>query len=243
MTASPAGSAVPAGTGGPSGAGGPSGTGGPSGARKPGRPPSRAELAERDRFAALTSASLGSVRSSAQTWRNGLAAFITLVTTGFVVVGRSVTTALSPGWRAAVTALVIGGLAVAVGGLWLAIAAEAGTDSRKWTLQGIREEYGTLAAYEIAVASRGARQLALGRVAVAVALVLLLAGVAAIWWAPTAAPSPAAYLRVSQGSRTWCGTLKSADRGSVRLAVAGQARAAAIPMARVSNLAVTAKCQ
>jgi len=141
--------------------------------------------------------SLQSVRDAAQSWRNGLAAFVTLVTTGFVVVGRSGTDQLNPAWRLVVTILIIGGLTVAVAGLWLAIAAEAGTDSRKRTLQGIRTEHGTLAAYEIAVASKGARKLSISRWAVALALVCLLAGVTVEWWAPAASPKPPAYLQVS----------------------------------------------
>jgi hypothetical protein len=51
-------------------------------ARKPAAPPSKADLAERDRYAKRTAESLDGVRASAQTWRTGLTAFITLVTTG-----------------------------------------------------------------------------------------------------------------------------------------------------------------
>jgi hypothetical protein len=138
------------------------------------------------------------VRGAAQSWRNGLAAFITLVTTGFVVVGRNVTDQLDSAWRLAVTVLIIGGLIVAVAGLWLAIAAEAGTDFSKQTVQGIRAEHGTLAAYEIVVAGRAARKLTLGRRAVAFAMACLLAGVVVSWWAPATAPTSAACLRVSE---------------------------------------------
>jgi len=96
-------------------------------ARRPAAPPSPSDLKERDRYATLTSESLVTVRASAQTWRNGLAAFITLVTTGVVIEGRDNTAGLTAGWRIVVTALIAGGLALAVVGLWQALAAEAGT--------------------------------------------------------------------------------------------------------------------
>ena len=66
-------------------------------ARKPAAAPSKADLDERDRYARLTAESLGTVRGSAQAWRNGLAAFITLVTAGVVIQGRDTTSGLSGG--------------------------------------------------------------------------------------------------------------------------------------------------
>ncbi len=90
-------------------------TAGPVGwAHKPAAAPTAADLDERDRYARLTAASAETVRRSAQTWRNGLTAFITLVTTGVVIKGRDTTAGLAAGWRALVSVLIVGGLLLAV---------------------------------------------------------------------------------------------------------------------------------
>jgi hypothetical protein len=172
-------------------------------ARKPASPPSKADLDERDRYAKLAAASMETVRSSAKTWRTGLTAFITLVTTGVVIRGRDTTAGLAGGWRALVTVLVGGGLLLAVVGLWQALAAEAGTDPKKQTLQEIRASYGTLTAYQVHLADVAARRLQWGQRAVAAAVVFLLAGIAVSWWAPAAA-APAtqpAHISVLHGSQ------------------------------------------
>ena len=179
-------------------------------ARKPANAPSKADLDERDRYAKLTAESIATVRGSAQTWRTGLTAFITLVTTGVVIKGRDTTAGLTTGWRALLTILIGGGLLLAVVGLWQALAAEAGTDPKKQTLQDIRAAHGTLTAYEVHLAASAARRLQWGRRAVAGAVLLLLAGIAAAWWAPATAPSPTAYITVTHRHTITSGTLQPA---------------------------------
>jgi hypothetical protein len=175
-------------------------TAGPAGrARKPARAPSAADLDERDRYARLTASSADTVRRSAQIWRNGLTAFITLVTTGVVIKGRDTTAGLPAGWRVLVSVLIVGGLLLAVAGLWQALAAEAGTAPTKQTLQDIRAAHGTLSAYEVFLAANAARHLQQGRRAVAAALILLLAGIAATMWAPDQPPASLAHMPLTRG--------------------------------------------
>lgn len=155
--------------------------------RLPERGPTPADLAERERFQKLVEDSLPAVRASAGAWRNGLAAFITLVTTAVVLKGRSTASELPTGWRAAVTALVGLGLALAVTGLWQAMAAQAGSGPEYLTLEQIHDRYGSIQAFHVVTAARAARRLALARYAVAVALALISVGVVLTWWAPTVA--------------------------------------------------------
>lgn len=165
-------------------------------ARKPARAPSLADLSERDRYARLTAASIDAVRASAQTWRNGLTAFITLVTTGVIIKGASTTTGLTTSWRLVVTILIGGALVLASVGLWQALAAEAGTDPKQQTLHDIRAGYGTLTAYQVHLAAQAARRLQWGRRAVAAAVITLLAGIIASWWAPADPPSSPAHTTI-----------------------------------------------
>jgi len=211
-------------------------------ARKPAQAPSKADLDERDRYARLTAGSIETVRRSAQAWRTGLAAFITLVTTGVVIKGRDTTANLASGWRAVVTILIGGGLLLAVLGLWQALAAEAGTDPQKQTLQDIRAAHGTLSAYEVYLAARAAERLRWGRRAVAGAIVLLLAGIAATWWAPATAPATSAYVKVTYRHAVACGTVQLSGAGLLHLTVYNSHRIVVIPFSQIADLAVTATC-
>jgi len=211
-------------------------------ARKPDQAPSRSDLDERDRYAKLTSASTDTVRGSAQAWRNGLTAFITLITTAVVIQGRNTTTGLSTGWRTAVTILIGGGLVLAVVGLWQALAAEAGTDPELQTLQGIRAAHGTLTAYEVHLAAAASRRLQWGRRAVAGALTAFLTGIALTWWAPATAPQPPAYISVTHGHTVTCGILQPFGAGSLRLIVQGNPEPVIIAFPQIISLTPTTTC-
>ncbi len=199
--------------------------------------------ADREAFDALVKDSVSSVRSMAAAWRTGLTALITLVTTGIIITGRTATTTLAEPWRIAVTAAIGGGLALALAGLWLALAAEVGARIRLQTLDDIRAQYASVQAYLVGQAASAGRRLQTARTMVGIALGLLVTGVLLTWWAPAAPASPPAYLKVMtiHGS-TVCGTLQSADGGVLRLSVAGVHEPAVIPLTTVTNMAVVASC-
>ncbi|MEV4167464.1 hypothetical protein [Nonomuraea dietziae] len=210
--------------------------------RKPQHPPSASDLAERDRFAALAQSSLATVKAGAEAWRNGLAAFITLVTTGVVIKGRDTTANLSPEWRVAVTLFIGLGLALSLLGLWQALSAQAGTKEGVITLEDIHRRHASVTAYQVALARTAAGRLARARILVGIALASLLLGIIATWWAPDSTAGPPAYLKVTHTGGVTCGELKSADAGTVRLKIAGAHDAAAIPVGTIGNMAVVAAC-
>jgi hypothetical protein len=205
-------------------------------------PPRPVSPADREAFDALVKDSLSSVRSMAAAWRTGLTALITLVTTGIIITGRTATTTLTVPWRIAITLAIGGGLALAIAGLWHALAAEVGARIRLQTLDDIRAQYAGVQAYLVGQAAVAARRLQTARVLVGGALGLLLIGVLLTWWAPSAPATPPAYLRASLHSGTVCGTVQSADGGVLRLTVAGTFKPVAIPLATLTNLAVVANC-
>jgi hypothetical protein len=209
-------------------------------ARKPALAPSKTDLDERDRYAKLTTGSIDTVRHNAQTWRTGLAAFITLVTTGVIIKGPDTTAGLAAGWRAVITVMIGGGLLLAVVGLWQALAAEAGTDPKQQTLQDIREAHRSLTRYEVYLAAKSADRLQWGRRAVGGAALLLLAGIGVTWWAPTTAPL--AYITVTHGHTITCGTLQPAGSGQLRLTVNGSHNSVVIPFDQITSLALASAC-
>src|ERR1700761_1519231 len=84
-------------------------------------PPRPVSAADREAFEGLGKDSVSSVRSMASSWRTGLTALITLVTTGIIITGRNSTTNMPVHWRIGVTAAIGGGLLLALAGLWIAL--------------------------------------------------------------------------------------------------------------------------
>jgi len=210
--------------------------------RKPTTTPSEGSLAQRDAFIALARQSLQAVRASAEAWRNGLTAFLTLVTAGVIIKGRDTTAGLSVPWRIAITALIGGGLALAIIGLWRVLAAQAGSRYRLVTRDDIRRGYGTVEAYQVAMAERATADLHMGRRLVFAALSLLLLGVGVSWWAPPAPAGPPAFVKATFDSTEACGALRSADNGQLHLDVTGRRDPVIIPFNHLSNLAVVSAC-
>jgi hypothetical protein len=208
----------------------------------PKRAPTPSDLAERDAFAALVNDSLPMIRASAETWRNGLAAFVTLVTAAVAIKGRDTTADLAWQWRLVVASLTFGGLLIAVLGLWQALGAQAGTRAGKQTFHDVQDTYGSVAAYKVSLATTAARRLGIARRAVAVALALILAGICAAWLAPSRTVQPPAALRVDHGGTATCGTLASADGGYMRLQVKGYNDPVAIALTEITNITVVATC-
>jgi hypothetical protein len=213
----------------------------PPQARKPENPPSLADLAERDQYAAVAAGSAATVRGSAKTWETALTAFITLITAGVIIKGRDSTADLTTAWRWAIAVLAGGGLLLAVAGLWLTVAAEAGTHPETKTLQDIRAAHGTFNAYQVYLAVRAAHRLRWGIRLAAVAMTLLITGVIATWLAP-GPPTPSAYIEVTYGHSVTCGTPQPAPAGQLRISVPGQSEPAVIGLEQITALTLTAVC-
>jgi hypothetical protein len=204
--------------------------------------PRPVSLADQEAFQHLVEDSLSSVKSTASAWRTGLTALITLVTTGIVITGRTSTITMTVPWRIAVTVAIGGGLALALLGLWLALAVEVGSRIRLQTLDDIRARYASVQAYLVGQAVAAGRRLHTAKTIAGIALSLLVTGVLLTWWAPAAPASPPAYTRVTTHSQSVCGVLLSADGGVIRISVAGVHEPAAIPLTSVTNIAVVASC-
>lgn len=211
--------------------------------RKPSSGPSQGSLAERDAFAALARQSLPGVRGSAETWRNGLIAFLTLVTTGVILKGRDTTAGLPTSWRVLVTVFIGGGLVLAVVGLWRVLAAQAGTRYRLSTREDIRRAYGTVETYQVALADRATDDLNTGRRFVIAALAFLLIGIGVTWWVPPAPANPTTYLKVTSHNTSVCGALRSAGNGQIQLTMAGDHEPIALPVTQLTDLQFVVSCE
>ncbi|MBA9002836.1 hypothetical protein [Thermomonospora cellulosilytica] len=207
--------------------------------RLPAEPPTPESFRDLAEFRELVQASLPNIRASAEKWRTGLAGFVTLVITGLFIKGPSSAAALDWPWRLSLTALIAGGLGIAIFGLWRALQAAAG-EPILGRLNNIRADYGNLTGYQAALANTAANQLTHARRALMIALPLLAAAVLVWWWVPQQKPQP--QIQVSIDGKTICGKLLSADKGTLRIKQSGESQERSVPFTAVINLRPVTTC-
>jgi len=209
----------------------------PPGGRPRPAPPTQGEVEQRDAFGALARTSLERVQASAERWRTGLAALVALVTAGLFAKGPGAAAELPARWRLGLTAGGGVGLALAVIGLWLALAAGAGLPRRR-SLGEIAASNASVLHAEVVEARRAARHLAAARLLLLVSLAVL-GGTGAAW---TLAPVATPMVEVEIDGDSLCGELLSADDQEVRLQRDGVSDPDVVAFADVQNIRVGADC-
>ena len=209
--------------------------------RKPKVGPSSSEVADAERWFELGRNSLATTQAAAEKWRNGLGAFVTLVTGGLLLKGPEAAHAVSRPGLALITALAAAGLALAVIGLWLALRAAAGSPAKANLVEVVRQ-HGGVRQFEVMAARIASGKLAWARRCVAASLVLLGATVLVWWWAPTRALNPPAFVTIEHDSSSTCGQLLSGDGGVLVLQVSGHRLPSAIPYGAIENLTLVDAC-
>lgn len=226
------------GGGGPGAAGGPGGAGVPPPPVPPG-PPTAASLQDRTDFRALVDASVKDTRASAETWRTGLAALVTLVTTGLLIKGPEEAAKLPDEARALIVFLLVVGLGLAVLGLYHALAAAAGVPATV-ERDDVVARYGSVRGFQVAQAVRAADRLRDARHLVLLALPTL--GLATVAWLLSTPSSGTPVVVVHTGETRHCGTLLSADDGEVRIDIPGESDPRVTALDDLTNLEVAAEC-
>ena len=187
--------------------------------KKPDRAPTVEDLDNRQLWDTLSSSSLQSTQAAAEKWRNGLAAFITIVTGSLLFKGPGFATQVPTNWRALLSVLTGLGLAAAIGGLWLALRAAAGTPAHL-NLSDITRRFGGVKQFQVACAAKASEALRWGKLLVLLSLVTL--GTAALCWSWTPIiPRGVAMVRVDSQGHFLCGTLVYMTRHNVQLATDG----------------------
>lgn len=209
--------------------------------RKPDRAPSAADLDNRDRWRALTDTSLASVQGAAEKWRAGLAAFVTLATGGLLLKGPDAAGDLTTGWLVPLTIFALGGLALAIAGLWLALSAAAGSPA-KLNLNQVVADYGGVRQFEVACAQKASDQLRWAKILVAASLGGFVLAIGTWWWAPSAPASPPAMIRISTPAGPICGTLVGASGQAFTVLPPGHSVSTRIPFATARDARIVQSC-
>jgi hypothetical protein len=210
--------------------------------RKPAKAPSAATAADLNEWLELRDAGLARTTAKATVWRNGLAGFVTLLTSVLVLKGSDLT-ALAQPYRSMTIVGLLGGTALAIIGLWFALAAEAPAEGRA-SREAVIEKYGSVASYLQWVALASQKKLRLARRYVAAALILLLVGFASWWTGPGESSSTKVRVRWVENSvnRTDCGTLIDSLPREIGLTTSSDVDPLIIPSASIVSIVVVPSC-
>jgi hypothetical protein len=169
---------------------------------RPSRPPSAHAPANLAQWRADVDDSLRQSLESAEKWRVGLAAFVSVLTATLILRGPASVSELAAGWRITTIALLMTGSLSTITALWIALSAAA-PSIRIRRLGEITQQWPVLRARDVAIARSINRRIAVAKWFMLAALVLIFAGVLAWWLAPP--PTPEASVKTD--SRTLCGSV------------------------------------
>jgi hypothetical protein len=207
---------------------------------EPAAGPTAESLRDRDRWRELTDQSLAGTQAAAEKWRTGLAAFVTLATGGLLLKGPDAASSLTTGWLIPLSVLALGGLLAAIGGLWLALLAAAGTPA-KLNLAEVTAKYGGVRQFEVASALGASVQLRWARFLVAGSLLLFVGAIGTWWWAPAVSASPS-MIQVSTPAGPICGTLVGMSGGAVTVLPPTSSVPVKLPGSMVRDARIVTSC-
>lgn len=189
----------------------------------------------------LMTSNLPQMRTSATRWRDGLAALITIVTTGLVIAGPDNISDLPDAWRWWIVGLMVGGLAAVLGGLFCALLAAAGRP-RKLTREVFGTTWKTVAAIEAHDAQAAWKDLRLAQGLASIGMLSIIVGTGVWLLTPAASSDPAAHLQVTTATEVLCGVLDSGDQNLLVVKVDGEKRPVELSYSDVVNLRVVGDC-
>ncbi|MFD5269491.1 hypothetical protein [Streptomyces sp. NPDC058335] len=213
--------------------------------RKPSSPPSERELAEDAAWHEYAEESLDRARASAEQWRTGLGLLVTVMAAGLMLGGPGRMADLSPFWRGVVTAVLGFGFAVALYGLWAASRAAAVGGSGPVDRDRLRSRYGTLARYKAAAAAKIWSDIRRARIALLVALPVIVAMTLTSWWlhrdTPTGNQDSRPRVVVVTPGSVLCGELTAGSR-TLTVLTDDSATPRRVSAAEVVSLTVVDSC-
>lgn len=203
--------------------------------------PTPASVAAGIEWDQLMAESLRDTRGSANRWRDGLAALVTVVTAGLVISGPANLDGIAMEWRVPTIALIIGGLLATVVGLIFALRASAGRP-RAITFEEFADKYGTRSALHAVDVEFARKDLRKAQRLAIPGLFAIILGTCVWIVSPVPAKTPPAFAEVSTPSEQICGALTSGDGGEIVLAVTGEKDAVHVPFAQIVNMRVVSEC-
>jgi hypothetical protein len=178
---------------------------------------------------------LGSVRGTAEHWRNGLAGLTALLTAAALITSPSLGTTVRGGWRVLVGLLVLGGLLTLIYGTWRAMLAAFGVPGAAIPMTGER-----LKAWEQKQAVDAVKDLDRARMAFLCGILLIVSGSVVAFGAQPSSPSAPSVI-VTTPTEALCGRLASGDAGELKV-ISNDGQVHTLPLATVKTVETTTAC-
>ncbi len=208
---------------------------------KPNRPPSPTDIADRDRWDALTDKSLERTQAVAEKWRTGLAGLVTLMTGSLLLKGATSAANIDRSWLTVLSVMSVASVGLAIVGLWWALRAAAGAPTEV-AYDELHASFGGVRQFEIAAARRVAKLLEDAQAAVAMSLVLFGLNAIVWWWAPPVDSDDIQDVNVTTEDGPICGDLISGDNQRLRVQVDGESEVRSVPFSEITNIGVVDGC-
>lgn len=161
----------------------------------------------------LIDGALDRAKVTAEKWRTGLAAFITLLTGLLLFKGPEEASSLAQPYNWIIIGLLVVGGLLAVVALWKALEAAAPSTVSRTSFTETVKEYGSIRARNMAAAEATLTTLTSAKRWMVPSLALIALGVV-LWWI---APTPVATYVSVTGTQSVCGVLESSSLGTVTI--------------------------
>ena len=187
----------------------------------------------------LVDASAANVVASAEKWRLGLAALITLLTGGLVIAGPDFDHRDSTYWAIA-SGLMVAGLTCAGIGFLIALIVAAGRPARS-NLLAIENQYGSVRIWLLQRAITQVKAILAVEILAGATLLLIVGGSAV--WLLSPAPEASPVTEIDLAGDTVCGKLQSADGQTFVIKADGESAVRRIPFENVTNIRTLDACE
>ncbi|GEP49264.1 hypothetical protein FVP74_07405 [Microbacterium saccharophilum] len=194
-------------------------------------------LTDWERF---TATNLSRVTATAEKWQAGLAGFVAVVTSVFILKGPESFSKVAEPYSWWVVGLLALALIAMLGGLWLAQSAAAPVET-SMTYAEFQAQNTATGQVEAGIARGARKNLVRAQGLVAAALLAFIAGT--VVWAVAPQPSAKTLMVVERTTDdAICGTVVASEQGRLLLLPDGASEATVVPLAEVDAARVVAEC-
>ncbi len=210
--------------------------------RKPARGPSPATLENIEQWNTLVASSVDRATATAEKWRTGLAAFVTVMTSVLLFKGPDAQKIAVP-WNLVVIVPLVAGAGLMILGLWRALQASAPSLTTA-DYAAVVGRYGTVRAYMIAAANAVTTQLEKAKFWVTWALIAFAVGILAWWLVPAKSDTAKTLVSVTDqhGIVLSCGTFVESENNTITLRPQGADTTVTIALQNANAVTVAERC-
>lgn len=209
--------------------------------RRPAEPPNASALSNIEEWDALVASSLERATATAEKWRTGMAALVTVVTSVLLLKGPDAQKIPWPVNLFVIVPLVVG-MSLMLSGLWLALAASAPALKTHTDYNSVVNEYRTIGNYKLNAAEKVTADLNGAKRLVICALVAFTVGIIAWWIVPIQVEAPSKISITDRNGVVTCGTVVESTSGTITIRPNGVDTSRVVPLKDVNAVRIGDTC-